>query len=186
MAACGRRRRLVSEDLISELALTDSGAIPPDTRDPDLEKRPAAHVEDKRGAGWVIGIAIFAMAITLLPYLFGYSLLGLNPRFGWYSWLAYNLDDSCVYLSWMRQAADGSLRAFNLFTTEPQHGMALNPFFLLLGWSARLTGLPLLAIYHISRLFFGFVLLLTVWKFIRVTINDRQAVRLGFLFVCFS
>src|SRR5437588_5068223 len=155
MAACGRRRRLVSEDLISELALTDSGAIPPDTRDPDLEKRPAAHVEDKRGAGWVIGIAIFAMAITLLPYLFGYSLLGLNPRFGWYSWLGYNLDDSCVYLSWMRQAADGHLFQRNLFTTQPQIGHQVNLFFLALGSVARFSHLPLTAVWHLARILLG-------------------------------
>ena len=101
-------------------------------------------------------------------------------------WLGYNLDDSCVYLSWMRQAHDGSLRALNLFTTDSQRGTLLNPFFLLLGGIARLTGLPLIAVYHLARLGCGGGLLLAVWKLIRLTIADLRARKLAFLCVCFA
>ena len=101
---------------------------------------------------WMLRIALLTMGLTLLPYLIGWSLSQGRQ----FMWLSYNLDDSCAYLALMRQAADGSLRSLNLFTTDPQHGMLLNPFFLVLGWGARLTGLPLIAVYHLSRLFFGF------------------------------
>ena len=101
-------------------------------------------------------------------------------------WLGYNLDDSCVYLAWMRQAADGSARGLNLFTTEPQRGTLLNPFFLLLGVVARVTRLPLIAVYHLARIGFGTALLLTVWKLIRLTVARTQARKLAFLCVCFG
>lgn len=131
---------------------------------------------------WPASVALFAMALTLIPYLVGASMADGRR----YMWLGYNLDDSCVYLSWMRQAADGSLRALNLFTTDPQNGMALNPLFLALGRFARLTGLPIIGVYHGARLLFGLLLLLVAWKFVTATVADPKARKLAFLFVCFS
>ncbi|HZO87128.1 MAG TPA: hypothetical protein VFB38_02225 [Chthonomonadaceae bacterium] len=131
---------------------------------------------------WAWGIAALTMLITMVPYLIGASMAEGRV----FMWLGYNLDDSCVYLSWMRQAANGSCRALNLFTTAPQHGMALNPLFLALGRIAGGTGLPLLAVYHGARMLFGLALLALVWELILQTISDARARRLAFLFVCFS
>lgn len=127
-------------------------------------------------------IAALTVLTTLIPYLIGAGMAE-GRRF---MWLGYNLDDSCVYLSWMRQAADGSNRALNLFTTEPQHGMALNPLFLVLGRVAGGTHLPLIAVYHGARLLFGLVLLRLVWQFITLTVANARARIAALLFVCFS
>src|SRR5262249_34855443 len=125
--------------------------------------QPQTANEDARTSRrWALGIGLFTMLLTLVPYWIGAALAG-GRRF---MWLGYNIDDSCVYLSWMRQAADGSTRVLNLFTTEPQHGMAPNPFFYLLGQVSRFTGLPLLAVYHGSRILCGLALLLLVWEFV--------------------
>ena len=129
---------------------------------------------------WVVIVAALTMLLTLLPYL----IAAMQSQGRKFMWLGYNLDDSCVYLSWMRQAADGSVRALNLFTTENQNGMLLNPFFLVLGKFAGITGLPLLAVYHGARLLFGFLLLLAVYKFISQTISDLNQRKTAFLFVC--
>lgn len=129
---------------------------------------------------WVCLVSLLTMLATLIPYLLA-ALQSQNRQF---MWLGYNLDDSCVYLSWMRQAAEGSYRALNLFTTEPQNGMLLNPFFLVLGKIAGVTGLPSLAVYHGARLVFGFLLLLAVFKFISQTIAHKIYRRTAFLFVC--
>ncbi|HLK59573.1 MAG TPA: hypothetical protein VKU00_23625, partial [Chthonomonadaceae bacterium] len=137
---------------------------------------------EPNGRRWAALVALFTMLLTLVPYLIGWSNAG-NRTF---MWLGYNLDDSCVYLSWMRQAADGSLRAMNLFTTDPQNGMLLNPLFLVLGWFTRLTHLPLLAVYHLSRLGFGFGMLMVVWTFLRNNLTDQRSQRLAFVFVCFA
>jgi len=159
---------------------------PPDTLTPNA-RRPTPEAErltpnafkERRWAGIA---AIGTMLLTLVPYLIGASLAEDRA----FLWLGYNLDDGCVYLSWMRQAAEGSYRALNLFTTEPQHGMALNPLFLVLGRIAGWTGLPLLAVFHGARLLFGVGLLLLVWEFLRLTVADSRARWLAFLFVCFS
>jgi hypothetical protein len=137
------------------------------------------HDRDRR---WAMGMGIAVVILTLIPYLIGWSMAGGRI----YMWLGYNLDDSCVYLSWMRQAQEGAFRGYNLFTTEPQHGMALNPLFWLLGNVARFTGLSLLAIYQGSRLLLGLVLLTVVWRLIEQLTVDRLARKIAFLFVCFS
>ena len=142
----------------------------PNTQHPSAERR------------WMLLVALFTMLVTMLPYLIGW--MGAQERV--FMWLGYNLDDSCVYLSWMRQAADGSLRALNLFTTDPQKGMLLNPFFLALGWIARLTHLPLIAVYHLARLACGAGLLIIVWEFLKTTVADPFARRLALLCVCFA
>jgi hypothetical protein len=136
----------------------------------------------KASGRWAIWVSALTMLTTLLPYLLAMAQSD-GRRF---MWLGYNLDDSCVYLSWMRQAADGSFRALNLFTTDPQNGLLLNPLFLVLGKFAGITGLPLLAVYHAARLLFGFLLLLAVWKFICQTISAIKTRRTAFLFVCIS
>lgn len=128
---------------------------------------------------WFWGAAAIVLATTLLPYLYGWALA--QGRI--FMWLGYNLDDSCVYLSWMRQAQDGSLIGFNLFTTASQHGMLLNPLFLALGLAARITHLPLLMIYHGSRLLFGLLLLRLVWLLARQVLSDPLAQRAALLFV---
>jgi hypothetical protein len=133
-----------------------------------------------------LGIALLAMALTMLPYLFGWSLQGLQPSRGWFSWLGYNLDDSCVYLSWMRQAADGRFFQRNLFTTDPQAGHQFNLFFLALGRLARFTGLPLLLIYHAARILLGVAFLRAVWWLLEMLLSDSRARHAAFLLVCFS
>ncbi len=131
---------------------------------------------------WARAVAGFAVLLTLIPFLVGFSM----SRGRQFMWLGYNLDDSCVYLSWMRQAADGALLTRNLFTTDQQHGMAPNPLFWLLGRIAAIGHIPLIGVYHFARLFFGFALLLIVWELICSLIRDRRSRQLAFLFVCFS
>jgi len=127
-------------------------------------------------------IAGMTILTTMVPYLIGNSMAD-GRRF---MWLGYNLDDSCQYLSWMKQAAEGSYRALNMFTTDPQHGMALNPLFLVLGKVAGATHLPLIAVYHGSRLLFGLILLRLVWHFITITVAETRARIVALVFVCFS
>ncbi len=131
---------------------------------------------------WPAVIASLTMLLTMIPYFIGFSFA--EPRK--FMWLGYNLDDSCVYLSWLRQAADGSWKALNLFTTDTQHGMLINPLFLFLGKFAALTHIPLIGVYHGSRVVFGAALLLAVWALLLVTVKEERTRKLAFLFVCFS
>ncbi|MGC8669512.1 MAG: hypothetical protein ACP5VE_15500 [Chthonomonadales bacterium] len=133
---------------------------------------------------WLFAIAV--LAITSLPYLFGWFLQGARPELGRFSWLAFNLDDGCVYLSWLRQAADGAVFQRNLFTTEPQMARQVNLFFYFLGSIARITHLPPIALWHAARIGLGFAFLALVYRFLQRTLSDCRAQRPAYLLVCFS
>lgn len=133
---------------------------------------------------WLYAAAV--LAATTLPYIFGWFLQGARPELGRFSWLAFNLDDGCVYLSWLRQAADGSVFQRNLFTTEPQIGRQVNLFFLALGTAARITRLPTIAVWHIARIGLGIAFLGLVYRLLQRTILEPRAQRAAFLLVCCS
>ncbi len=131
---------------------------------------------------WPIIVGALALTLSMVPYLVGLALS--NGRH--FMWLGYNLDDSCVYLSWLRQAADGSHRVLNMFTTEAQHGREANPLFLVLGLTSRVFHLPILFVLHASRLLFGAWLLAIVWQIIVRSTDNERARKVAFLFVCFG
>ena len=133
---------------------------------------------------WPYALAV--VFITSLPYLFGWFLQGARPELGRFSWLAFNLDDGCVYLSWLRQADDGSFFQRNLFTTEPQIGRQVNLFFFALGTIARILHLPPIAVWHAARVVLGILLLGLVYRLLQRTIRDQRARTAAFLLVCFS
>jgi len=135
---------------------------------------------------WVIGASLGVVALTFVPYLYDRMLQGASPLYGWYSWYAFNTTDNCVYLSWMRQYADGSWFHRNLFTTAAQSGRQINLFYLLLGRTAGLTGVPPVVLYHVARGCATFALLLLVWRLASMFIADLRARRCAFLMVCFS
>ncbi len=137
---------------------------------------------DRRDTLFVAVAIIGTLTLTMLPYLIGLSFAG--PRT--FLWLGYNLDDSCVYLSWMKQASSGSAHALNMFTTEQQHGMAMNPLFLVMGQTAHILHLPLVTVSHVFRLLFGAALLLTVWKIAICLTPDRRSRKAALLLVCFG
>src|SRR6266849_3246711 len=96
---------------------------------------------------WAWGWALVVMAAASLPYLL---LLGITPP-GRVCWgFVNNPDDHCVYLAWMRQAADGHFFFQNLFTGDRQPGRTINLFFWALGILARSTTLLLALVYHLA------------------------------------
>src|SRR5262249_34554113 len=132
-------------------------------------------------AAFYISLGALTLLAASLPYLFG---LASTPTGDVYTGLAYNIDDTAVYLSWMRQVVNGSLFQRNLFAVEPQKGMVINLFGLLLGGFAKITGLPLVLVYHLFRVLFGGLLLWAVYRLIQTTIKEDRARRLAFALVC--
>lgn len=126
--------------------------------------------------------AVLVLAITFIPYLLGYA----NAEGRRYLWLGYNFDDASVYLTWMRQTAAPSLRVFNLFTTDPQTGLVANPLFLLLGLVHWLTKIPLLGVFHLARLLFGYTLLMSVWHLVKTVLKTDSQRWFALLLVALS
>lgn len=101
------------------------------------------------------------MLVTCLPYLLVWWYTPLQSVF---PWTLFNSDDHGVYFAWMRQAADGHLLFRNLFTADPQRGIYLQSYFLLLGQLARLPGIDVPVAYQLGRLLFGATTLLLVYR----------------------
>jgi hypothetical protein len=113
-----------------------------------------------------------AVAITVLvglPTLFCYAI---RPAGHFYLGIQYNLDDHMVYAAWMRQAMEGHLTFENRFTTDtqPYPGLTLHLYFLVLGWIAKIAGIPLTM--TVARLGFTFLSVILLGRMVEF-VTDR-------------
>ena len=120
---------------------------------------------------WVLIGAVLIVALTCVPYLFG---ILITPPGYHFIGLTQNIDDGAVYLSWMRQAADGHLFARNLFTNASQSGLQFNVLFLMMGTFARLSHLSCVVVYHLFRVLFGVGLFIAVHRFSLLFLSERR------------
>jgi hypothetical protein len=133
----------------------------------------------------VLVAAVGVMLLTSVPYL-----LAARPGFAGpdlhFSGFIWGGDDGNVYLSQMRQYAEGRLFAYDQFTTLPQVPRYLNVLWLALGRAQRLTGLPLVLIYHLARALGGVLLLYLVYLLAAELGLARRGRILAFLLAAFS
>jgi hypothetical protein len=80
---------------------------------------------------------IFTVLATSLPYLWNYYRTPLGSHYTWI--LPPYPEDSLAYLSWSRQAADGSLLFQLKYTALPHAPFLFQPFFLVCGWISALS-----------------------------------------------
>lgn len=132
---------------------------------------------------WVIVWAVVIVLLSSVPYLWG---VFITPPGYTFTGLTHNIDDGAVYLSWMRQAADGHFFQRNLFTSDPQPARQFNVLFLVMGWCAAITHLPLFAVYHLFRIVSGIVLILGIWQFSRLFLTNERQRKVLVLLVGFS
>ncbi len=104
----------------------------------------------------VLGLAVVVMALTTLPYLWALQMANPGDYFAGFIW---GVDDGNVYLSWIRQAAEGQWLLANQYTIAPQDPHFFNIFLLLLGKICALTGLAPVVVFHLARLLGGIFLL---------------------------
>ncbi len=128
-------------------------------------------------------IALLALSISFLPYLLGYVLAPPDMEF---SGVVMNFEDSHGYLAKIRQGAEGKLLYQIPFTSEEHQGAFVGGFFLALGWICALTGLPVIWMWHLSRVVFGFLLLLSSFLFIAFFLTDKAQRLVSYLLTCFS
>ncbi len=130
---------------------------------------------------WAIGWAVVVMLLSVVPYLLA---LGLTPP-GWhFAGFLVNPYDGHSYLAKMRQGFEGDWLFHLAYTPEPHEGAFIFTFYLALGHLARLTGLPLIIVFHLTRLAAGFILLLTAFRFVCLVTPHAQERRLAFMLLC--
>jgi hypothetical protein len=129
---------------------------------------------------WVIIWAVSIMLITLIPYLYGWSLSTPQTQF---SGFFIGVEDANSYLAKMLMGAkDGWL--FHLpFTSEPHPGVFLFTFHLLLGKISTATGLPPTLTYHLARVILGLLFLGAAYQFIAAFTDNIKVRKVAFLLV---
>ena len=105
-----------------------------------------------------------ALVWANLPYLAGYLV---EDQHLVYSGFFIFEQDGYSYLAKMRQGAEGSWLFHLPYTTEPQQGVLLYVLYLLIGKITRWLGIPLVAGYHLARLFGTGILLASAARFVR-------------------
>jgi hypothetical protein len=128
---------------------------------------------------WIALVLVLSSAAYLFAYLFppeGQVFLGF---------LANN-DDNQLYLSYMREGAAGAWLTTVRFTPEAHEPALLLPVYQVLGKAARLSGLPHEAVFHLSRLAGGILLLVAAYWVAALCLQEQGARRTAFLLICFS
>lgn len=109
---------------------------------------------------WVLVWAAAVMGATAVPYALARAEAGPERAFAGFIW---GVDDGNVYLSWVRQAAEGKLLLGNPYTTKDQSPHFLNLFLLALGRICRVTGITPPAAFMGSRYACGVLCLLAIY-----------------------
>lgn len=133
---------------------------------------------------WTAGAAAAIVALSCVPYLFGWALRPAD-----FMGHVYNADDANVHLSWMRQAAEGRFFFTDRFTSEPHQPQFTHLLFLLLGKIAALFGgsyRALITVYHAARVVSGWFLLVLVYVLAQYIFPRREVQRLAVLAVGLS
>ncbi|MCB0211437.1 MAG: hypothetical protein KDJ52_19010 [Anaerolineae bacterium] len=129
---------------------------------------------------WVMMWTVLIVAVSALPLLIAWAM---TPP-GWnFTGILVNPLDGHSYLAKMEQGATGHWLFHLTYTPEPHAGAFLFTFYVGLGHVARLTGLPLVVVFHLARLLAGVGLLLTVYRFIAHITMSIVERRLAFLLI---
>jgi hypothetical protein len=107
-------------------------------------------------------LALIFGLLTLIPYLTAYQTAG-DGRFAGF---LLNPADGASYLAKMRQGWEGNWLYTLAFTDTPGPGALIFAWYLLLGHIARLTALPLMAVWHIARIAGAAAFLFGLWEFL--------------------
>lgn len=108
----------------------------------------------------VLGWSLLMAGIVAAPYVWAIVNAPEDHQFGGFIW---GVDDGNVYLSWIRQAAEGRLLLANQYTTAPQDPHFFNIFLQALGRAAAWSGADPGVVFHVARLLGVFALLSAIY-----------------------
>ena len=137
----------------------------------------------RRATGDVIPIWLALAIITSMPYL----LAAMRAPSGHvFTGILTAYDDTFTYLAWMKQGANGHLLMCDLYTAEPQGCEFFLPLWTVLGFTARITGAPVVVIFHAARLLAALLLLIVARSASRRIMKSRTRLRFSLWMYAFS
>jgi len=150
--------------------------MPSTKTEPDRETTASAPGNYHRwpGLGVVVGWWLVLTIVTAVPL--GVGLLSQTPD-NRFVGLADKVPDAASYLARMRLGYDGAWLYRNPYTAEPHPATLTNVFFLVLGHLCRWLHLSLIVGFHLFRVVFGGLMLLSVAWLAGVCLPSRRAAR---------
>jgi hypothetical protein len=127
---------------------------------------------------WVVIVTLALVIASSLPYLIAWAT---TPEGAHFTGLLFNPQDGNSYIAKMRQGMEGSWLFRLPYTPEPQDGAPVYLFYLFLGHVARWTGLPLILVYHLTRVIGGAAMLVTLYVLAARASDDLHERRAMFL-----
>ncbi|MBT3391464.1 MAG: hypothetical protein HN413_13775 [Chloroflexi bacterium] len=125
-------------------------------------------------------IVLIVIAAISLPYLYAWRAGGAAYQFAGF---LINPLDGITYIAKMYQGWEGNWVYKLAYSAQPGVGAYINLFYLTLGHLARVLRLPLLGVYHGTRLLGALALLGALWRFfgaIFPTSEDERLRRAAF------
>ncbi len=146
----------------------------------DSARRLDAPRVSPREWGWAAAFALGVMAFTTVPYLVAAASQNANWRFGGF---LLAVEDGNSYLAKMNEGAHGAWLFTLPYSTEPQRGVLVYSFYLLLGRLAGTDHGTQVFVYHAARIVSGAALLLASYLFLAEILPRAKQRRLGLLLV---
>jgi hypothetical protein len=120
----------------------------------------------KRERFGVALVILVAVAVTTSPYLYGY--LSRPPDKEFLGLIGQNGNDQAFYLGWgAKQAQNGHVLFEDKYNGYTESRLVFNLLWLVMGWSARILGAPILLVFQVERVAFAILLLLVAHRLIR-------------------
>lgn len=120
---------------------------------------------------WVLLWAILIMLLTCIPYFYGLKLAA-GRTFSGFIW---GVDEGNVYLTWMRQAAEGDVFFRNQYAVAPENPRFFNLYLQFGGRLSALLNLRPIILFHVLRLLGGIFLLVSFYRLTAEITCDRIA-----------
>ncbi|MFA6553535.1 MAG: hypothetical protein WCT27_03840 [Patescibacteria group bacterium] len=130
----------------------------------------------------VLALAAVIVIVTAVPYLYGYFSAPAGKVYTGIHYLTPG--DTNVMLSNIEQVKQGHDIFINPYTAEPQHRIYVNPFWLGVGWMAKIFQMSALLAYHVARSLLIFVFLFVVYLFLAYIFADSKRRVWAILVIC--
>ncbi|MFN8376506.1 MAG: hypothetical protein U0694_27005 [Anaerolineae bacterium] len=113
---------------------------------------------------WVIFVGSGLVLLAFMPFLWAALSNTAQSNWQFMGMIGVNYRDGATYLAKMLQGMEGSLLIRFLHTPEPHNPFFLVPIYPVLGQASRLTGLPIIVMYHIARVGTSLFMYLAIYQ----------------------
>jgi hypothetical protein len=135
---------------------------------------------------WVFRVSAILLAVLFSSavYIFGY--LQKVPESSYTGIRSMNASDFNVNGAWVKQAQSGNLLFENPFTSNPQKPFLIRPFYVAISMPFKFLRLEPAVTLHFWRVIFSVLLLIALFRLIRIFDEIPSRVNIAFLLLAFT